>query len=164
MLSHKGLLTVSSQPGNGTAFHLYFPVLASMAEKASSRKYNFDGQGKTVLFIDDEELIWVTARVMLKSLNFQVIMSDSGEDAMGLLEENPVDLVILDMIMPGLSGKKVFNQIHRQYPELPVILSSGFTKEQDIQDMKESGLAGFINKPYSKLELVKLMSRVFSPK
>ena len=76
---------------------------------------------------------------------------------------NAVDSVILDMIMPGISGKQIFRQIHQEYPALPVILASGLSTGDDIQEMKGQGLAGFLHKPFARGELAQLMNEIFCP-
>ena len=106
---------------------------------------------ETVLLVDDEELILEVGAAMLESLGYRVLPAGSGEEALQALAERgeAVDFVLLDLIMPGMDGAAVFDEIHRRLPNLPVVLSSGYAIDDTAQAVLDRGCRGFIQKPYS---------------
>lgn len=163
--SHKGEIEVDSIEGKGTTFHIYLPVSASVKDSTYDElEMSMAGNGETILVVDDEEIVRVAVDVLLRNLNYKCLNTSCGELAISILEQQKVDLVILDMVMPGLNGRKTFEIIHKKYPDLPVLLSSGFTKSEEISQMTKDGLGGFIRKPYSKVELSKILKDILGKK
>lgn len=111
-----------------------------------------------ILVADDEEVMRVTSKQILENLGYTVILAENGKDAVDLFsrEKEKIDLVLLDMIMPIMSGRDCFEQLKKLDPEVTVILSSGFSKEEDLNEMRQNGLSGFICKPY----LISALSKV----
>jgi CheY-like chemotaxis protein len=93
-------------------------------------------------------------RSLLEKLGYRVIDAKSGEEALEIVRHNgsKIDLIILDMIMPGMDGEKTFDRIHDLYPEIPVILSSGYTLSGQAGDIIDKGCNGFIQKPFTLSE------------
>ena len=112
--------------------------------------------------VDDEEMIIEVGKAMLKKLGYNVITSGSGQEAIEMLTEHgeAIDLVILDMIMPGMDGGETFDRIREIQPEIPVIISSGYTINGQATDILNRGCNGFIQKPYDLSALSKKIRNV----
>jgi signal transduction histidine kinase/DNA-binding response OmpR family regulator len=151
---HHGAITVYSEVGVGTAFHLYLPLSAEPAGSAGAEGTIVSGSG-TILLVDDEELIRVTTQARLENLGYQVLVACDGQEAVTLFRarHREIRLVILDMIMPTMGGKEAFRQFQSIDDRIPVLLSSGFPKEEDLAEMRRDGLRGFIRKPFRLSEL-----------
>jgi CheY-like chemotaxis protein len=146
---HGGSITVHSEVNTGTNFKILLPLNISAKEQKPIRQDTIRGQGN-ILVVDDEEVMRITAKAILEDLGYSVLLAANGEEALSVFMESgePVNLVILDMIMPAMNGKDCFFALKKLYPEVRVILSSGFVQDEDLEDMKRSGLKGYINKPY----------------
>ncbi|MFT5700374.1 MAG: CheY-like chemotaxis protein [Desulforhopalus sp.] len=107
------------------------------------------GSGRIVV-VDYEEIIRVTARIILKNLGYTVHLVENGKKAVELFrnEDKKIDLVLLDMIMPVMNGRDCFEPLKKLDLDVRVVLSSGFSREEDLQKMMQDGLSGFIRKPY----------------
>jgi len=151
---HGGAVTVYSEPGNGTVFHIYLPV----TEESVSDKINTEdlpGGTATILLIDDEELIRITAKGFLESLGYKVLVETNGEDGIKtfIQKTGEIDLIILDMIMPIMGGREAFIKLREIDPEIPILVASGFAKEEHLVLLKEHGISGFLQKPFRISEL-----------
>ena len=154
---HRGALHVRTVPGEGTLFRIYLPALSlpPQATLAVAPALGRPGIGR-VLVVDDEEIVRSVARQALEARGYEVIEAADGLDAVKAVEEwgAGICLVLLDMTMPRLGGEGAFRRIRELRPELPVILSSGYTEQDALSRFQEPGLRGFIQKPYSPKELV----------
>ena len=162
VVDHHGAITVYSEVGSGTSFHIYLPLSAKPdTVSVASEPAPVSGSG-LVLVVDDEKLLRTTARDILEELGYDVILAEDG--ILGLEKfrqsDKKIDLVLLDMIMPGMSGKEVFYKLKKIDPDVKVVLSSGFTRENDINEMIKEGLSGFIRKPYTMSLLSRTLSKV----
>ena len=148
---HKGFITVSSKPGHGAAFNVYLPASErEIAAGTSTPPGIIPGTG-TILLVDDEiQVLHVTQR-MLEHLGYEVVAAESGEKAVDLYRErnDTIDLVLLDMIMPGMSGEKVFQLLREMNPKVRVILSSGYDLNGQAMKIAHGGCDGFLQKPVS---------------
>ena len=156
---HNGVINVSSEIGVGTVFHLLFPLCG--AEKVELAPTDGIIQGKgCVLIVDDEDVMRATAEAILEELGYQVVSVENGRQALEVFEKErtKIDLVILDMVMPVMNGRDCFKELLKLDPEVTAVLSSGFTREEDLKDMLDAGLKGFIRKPYSKAGLSRIVS------
>ena len=153
--NHGGIITVTSEPGHGATFSIYLPATENEAHRADLQKSEVVAGEGTILLVDDEELIINVGKKMLKKLGYGVIVAGSGEQAIEEIGRNgqAIDLVILDMIMPGLDGGKVFDRIRNMQPRLPVLLSSGYSISGQATEILNRGCNGFIQKPFSISEL-----------
>jgi len=163
VLDHHGAISVYSEVGRGTAFHLFLPVSEDLAPVARPSEELIPGTG-LILLADDEEIMRVVAGKMLRNLQYEVITADNGAEAVRIYQERhaEIDLVILDMIMPEMSGRDAFERIKAIEPACKVILSSGFSRGDDLDTMKAGGLAGFIRKPFRISELSQAVSKALS--
>jgi signal transduction histidine kinase/CheY-like chemotaxis protein len=146
---HAGSITVYSELGVGTTFKILLPLAMEEATAVSAPQELLRGEG-TILIVDDEEVMRVTACAILENLGYSIILAENGEDAISIFKGNQgsIDLIVLDMMMPVMNGKDCFMALQQLDPQVRVVLSSGFTHEEDLEDMRERGLKGFIRKPY----------------
>lgn len=151
---HSGAINVYSELGTGTVFHIYLPVAGASSKKGTIAKSLIQGSG-TILIIDDEELIRITARGLLESLGYKVLLAENGIEGIKVykLNQNEIDLIILDMIMPIMGGRETFSKIREINQNIPVLIASGFAKEADLIVLKSQGIAGFLQKPFRMAEI-----------
>jgi CheY-like chemotaxis protein len=112
--------------------------------------------------VDDEPLIIDVGRNLLEHLGFKVLVAESGERAVELLRANRgrIDAVVLDMIMPGLSGAETFDRLHEIDPGIRVLLSSGYSIDSQAREILARGCSDFIQKPYDLKELSRKLHAV----
>lgn len=157
---HHGAITVYSEMDVGTVFHLYLPLSDQKAKAYESSECVINGHGR-ILVVDDEELIRITAQTMLEEMNYEVLLAQDGQEAVDIYsrEGAKIDLIILDMIMPKMNGREAFLRLRELNSDVKIIISSGFSKDGDIDDLKEKGLCGFIRKPYRLSELSHILAQ-----
>ncbi len=165
IVQHKGAISVYSEVEKGTTFHLYFPLVEKTVDYNSSNTLLKRGNG-VILVIDDEEIIRITAKAMLEYMGYQVITAIDGIEGVDIYkkDKNIISLVILDMIMPKMSGEDCFYKLKEINSQIKVILSSGFSREGDIKKMLNDGLKGFIKKPFNSADLSEIVSNVLGGK
>ena len=150
---HKGYIDVDSDK-NGTTFKIFFPIAREeiSQESLSFPIQDMKGKGETILVIDDVESQRVISCKMLETLDYHAIAVSSGEEAIQFLKQNPVDLLLLDMIMdPGMNGRETYERIIKIYPNQKAVIVSGFAETDDVRETKKLGAGQFIKKPL-KLE------------
>jgi|GEM_PF-880438 len=160
---HGGVLRLESAPGRGTAVHLYF--LPGQAGAGSARPTPAprapSSPGQRVLVVDDENVVREMAREILDLAGFQVLTADDGQQALDLLEKNPhaVDLVLLDVVMPGLGGLEVLKRIKARHPWIKVVLASGMFDQgqEEAQVWRQSD--GRLGKPYRAGDLLATLNQ-----
>ncbi len=119
---------------------------------------------ETVLLVDDEEVILKVTREILESLGYQVMSANSGQEALSLFKKKyqEIDLIILDMIMPDLKGSQTYDGLKEVYPQVKVLLSSGYSIDGQAASLIERGCKAFIQKPYTVSELSKKVREVLN--
>lgn len=158
---HQGAIVVYSEVGEGAVFHLYLPCSEEVAVEENVNCDIVHGVG-LILLVDDEEIIRITGKHMLEDMGYEVILVENGLEAIDVFEQKhgDIDLVIMDMIMPEINGREAFDQMRKIDGNCKVIISSGFTKGENLDEMRDAGLAGFINKPFRNYELSQLISTI----
>ena len=146
---HGGTINVHSKIDEGTSFHIFLPVSIATKKTEPPNETLISGQG-TILLVDDDEVMRVTASAILESLGYEVITADNGQTGIDAFKEHlqEIDLVILDMIMPVMNGRDCFNAIKSIKPNACILLSTGFSDQGDVEAMRQTGLCGIIHKPY----------------
>jgi len=154
--SHEGVITVESQPGQGTTFRLYFPAVkmaGSLAGQLESKTPR--GKGQNILVVDDEAALLVMYLKLLKVLNYEGTVTSSAREAIDWVRENPArfDLVLTDLTMPEMNGLEVARQIHTLRPDLPIILATGFSGTLTRKQLHAVGVCQLVEKPVSMASL-----------
>ena len=150
---HNGWLSADSQINEGSIFRVYLPSIKNKnpvdtQEKVLTKPEN----GKIILVIDDNEMMLKIANQMLNKCGYKVLLANNGTDGIQIFKNNPqISLVLLDLIMPDLSGLEVFYQLRKLSNNIPVIFMSGINEKKELADCK--GYNGFLTKPYSLNEL-----------
>lgn len=115
----------------------------------------------TVLVVDDEEAILQVASDILSYLGYSVETSPSGQEAVDrLLQGARPDLVLLDVIMPGMGGVETFRKLREIQPDLPILISTGYAERSAVQSLADEGVAGFVNKPFAIEALAKRLEQI----
>lgn len=151
---HNGSITLYSEEGRGTVFHVALPLVESEVAVVQAESVVSRGTGR-ILVVDDEEVIRDTAENMLTRLGYEVVLACNGQEAFEVFEREKgcFDLVLMDMVMPVMNGQECFARLIESKPGIPVILCSGFMDDTTIEELKKSGLFGFIQKPYRTVTL-----------
>ena len=153
--SHGGMIKVYSEVGHGTTFNIYLPVSNQKVHRAApAGKKLIKGSG-TILLVDDEDMIIAVGKSLLEKLGFRVVTAKGGEQAIDAVKRNgaKIDLVVLDLVMPGMDGGRVFDRIREIRPAVPVLLSSGYSIDGQAAEIMRRGCDGFIQKPFTIAEL-----------
>jgi CheY-like chemotaxis protein len=153
--NHGGIITVYSEKGSGSTFHVYLPASDKAIEIKNDAAGDMPGGSETILLIDDESMILDVTRQMLESLGYRVLTANDGGAALDDFRANHgrIDLVILDMIMPQMSGGRVFEGLKGIHPKVRVLLSSGYSINGQAMAILSRGCRGFIQKPFTLKEL-----------
>jgi two-component system, cell cycle sensor histidine kinase and response regulator CckA len=162
--NHHGIITVYSEPGQGTTFTIHLPLSGKAAfQEDVEQKGLVKGSG-TILLVDDEEMILGVGRAMLEKLGYRVIVAGGGEEALHIIgrQEEDIDLVVLDLIMPGMPGGQVFDGIREIRPDMPILLSSGYSINGQAKDIMARGCDGFLQKPFNLSELSQKIDHIMS--
>ncbi|MBI2837163.1 MAG: PAS domain S-box protein [Acidobacteria bacterium] len=148
--NHGGWITVQSEVGKGSAFRLYLPsTRRSIAGRMTSASEEMPHGSGRVLVVDDEEIVRDMARTIVSELGYEVMVAPDGEAACAIYGREKIDLVILDVIMPGLSGLETFKQIRAIDKRARILVSSGYSIDGQPNELIQSGARGFIQKPYT---------------
>jgi two-component system cell cycle sensor histidine kinase/response regulator CckA len=160
--NHNGFITVYSEISHGTTFNFYLPLSEKEVYHDLPASEGLYEGSESILLVDDEEMIIDVGKAMLQKLGYQVVVAKGGEQALEKLAQNmdQIDLVILDMIMPGMDGGKTFDRIREIKAEIPVILSSGYTINDQASAIMRRGCNGFIQKPFNMAELSEIVRRI----
>jgi PAS domain S-box-containing protein len=149
--NHQGTIDVVSQVGEGATFHIYLPA-SEIAIKDEKPLTNDNLHSpETVLLVDDEEFILKVGSQILEELGYAVLTAPGGKEALEIYTEkkDEIDIVVLDMIMPGMGGGETFDSIKAIKPDAKVLLSSGYSIMGEASDILSRGCQGFIQKPFT---------------
>ena len=150
MKSCDGAVSVYSEPGSGTTFHLYFPALDfDVPATTATEPVLVHGAGQSILFIDDEPVLIMLGERFLKRLGYTPVLEKDANAALALVRETAFDLVITDLTMPQLSGIDLARRIWEIRPGTRIILTTGYTATLDTPRAREIGFRELLLKPYS---------------
>ena len=161
--NHEGTIQVYSEPGRGTTFRIFLPL----AREDAPRDHGFEpevvahGEGR-VLLVDDDPAVCDAAKRLIESLGYEVRSFDNGAEAAEYYARawKDVDLVLLDMIMPGMDGRETFLALYKINPNVKALLASGFSLNGEAQRILDDGVRDFIQKPYRRSELSRKLAAV----
>jgi PAS domain S-box-containing protein len=149
---HEGYITCHSAPAIGTTFKIYLPVLDEPAEIPEERERitRVKKGSETILLVDDEEFIRDVAVQLLREFGYTVLTAANGEAALEIYrkEHGRIDLVILDLIMPGMGGMKCLRELLKINPQGRVLVASGYSAGGPAREAIDAGARGYLGKPY----------------
>ena len=160
---HKGFIEVNSEKNEGATFFIYLPRLEIKTDselKKISKDSLIKGSG-IILIVDDEKLLRVTAKKILTLCGYEIITAENGKAAVEILKNNKeqIDAILLDVSMPTKSGLETYNEIKKIYPNINVVVTSGYNQDKRVEDLLFQGADDYIQKPYSIFELSKIIKK-----
>ncbi len=160
---HGGFIIVDSEKEKGTTFHIYLPATEG-TQQAEKNKKTETGGGETLLLVDDEQIILDVGRQLLENIGYNVLVATSGEEALAAYAGcgNRIDLVILDMVMPNMSGEETLLQLKQLDRNVKVIISSGYALDGESNNLMEQGCAAIIQKPFNLAALSGIIREVLA--
>lgn len=157
--SHDGIIRFESAIGHGTTFHVYLPLheppaLVASAAPAAARRA--EGSAR-IMVVDDEEIVCNLVGDLLESLGYQTVRFTDGEEALAYYRDSAatVDLVLLDVVMPKMNGRRLFRALQAVNPRVRAILCSGFTAQGEGEEELPSGVLAFVPKPFDLITLAR---------
>jgi PAS domain S-box-containing protein len=162
--NHAGAIKVYSEKGHGTTFAIYLPASENKVPAQKPRPQAILSGSGTVLLVDDEQLVIDVGHQMLAHLGYKVLVARSGAEAVRVYaqQKSNIDLVILDLIMPGGGGGETFDRLLAIDAHVKVLLSSGYSINGQAQDVLQRGCRGFIQKPFGLDQLSTTIRKILS--
>ncbi|MBW2002649.1 MAG: response regulator [Deltaproteobacteria bacterium] len=164
--NHGGYINTYSEVGKGTTFNVYLPVseMETGDQRLEADEQLIHYGHEAVLLVDDEKIVLEVAGGMLTSLGYTVIAATNGKDAIEAYEKerDTIDMVILDMIMPGLSGRETCNRLKAIDPAVKILLSSGYSIDGQATEILKRGCNGFIQKPFDMRRLSRKIREILN--
>jgi nitrogen-specific signal transduction histidine kinase/ActR/RegA family two-component response regulator len=159
---HGGYIDVISEIGQGTTIDIYMPVAEETASFIKRLEKDISKNHGSLLLVDDEEVILDVGQEYLSMLGYKVIVAKSGKEALDIYQEqkNKIDLVLLDMIMPGMTGSDAYDRLKQINPKIKVLLLSGYSLHGRPAEILNRGCNGFIQKPFSLNELSRKLNEI----
>ncbi len=170
--NHHGRVYIDSEIGKGTTVHLYLPTMtqpkSSQSENATIEKNQKNMlANKKVLIVDDEEMLRELLVEQLIEAGYGVYEASNGHEAIETLKQLEaqglrVNVIVLDMNMPRMSGAKAFAEIRNLFPSMPILIATGFAQDEVVKKLLESGANGLLSKPYEVEELFKKLDEILN--
>jgi two-component system, cell cycle sensor histidine kinase and response regulator CckA len=156
--NYGGGVAISSQPGKGTSARIYLPSETSRVQQPAASGEALLGSG-TILVVDDESLMLTMAETILSDFGYKVLTANGGLAALNLLsrEDVKVDLIITDLVMPGMGGRELMDRVRRLGLKVPILCTSGYVLAED-----KRAAAGYLRKPFTSTELLQKVKSVMS--
>ncbi len=153
--NHNGFFEVSSEKNKGTTFNFYIPAPEKKVMQKKTRPQEILKGNETILLVDDEDMVIDATSEMLETLGYSANVARSGEEAILFFRKNndKIDLVILDIVMPVMNGGEAYSILKKINPQIKVLLSSGYSINESATKMLDSGCQGFIQKPFNIIQL-----------
>ncbi|HWB61418.1 MAG TPA: ATP-binding protein, partial [Chthoniobacteraceae bacterium] len=154
--SHGGSLEVQSKPGEGTTFQVYFPVSRGAQQQKTAAARPAQGNGEQILVVDDENAIIEITCTTLGAYNYRALTANSGLEALEVFtrQHAGIDLVITDMMMPGMDGLGLLQAMRELKPDVKVIAVSGFLTQDKLDELRAHNVKQFLRKPFSTEKLL----------
>ena len=157
--NHGGTVAVTSPPGQGTTVRIFLPAQKKIVRDEGTKIEDLRGS-QTILIVDDEETLLTLGQTLLSAFGYKVLTANSGTRALELFRQAPsnIDLVITDLVMPGMSGRELIDNIHRLAPAVPILSTSGYVRPSS--DDKEDEY--YLQKPYTTQDLLRKVKQVLA--
>lgn len=157
--NHGGGVAVSSKVGAGTSVRVYLPAEKRVVQDGGMKPGDLKGS-QTILMVDDEDLMLTMGQMVLSSFGYQVLTANSGQKALDILSKSDkkIDLVITDLVMPGMSGRELVEQLRKQDPNVRVLCTSGY-----VPPPVQSEDSAYLQKPFTSQELLVKVKQVLEP-
>ncbi len=167
--AHKGAFQVKSSPGKGSIFIFFLPAVKDrtftnhVRPSAVDKSRLIQGKGR-ILLVDDEKEVIEVCKEMLEALGYEVLVAGAGAQAISVVQNDVkgIDLMILDVVMPGMDGVQTYNAVRHLNPNLRVLVCSGLAPKEDIRQMIENGCRDFLLKPFDIAKLSEKIESVFN--
>ena len=167
--AHKGSFQVDSCPGKGSVFMFFLPATKDrthtnhVLSSAKNSERLIPGKGR-VLLVDDEKEVIEVCKEMLETLGYEVLVAGAGAQAVSVVQNDTkgIDLMILDVVMPGMDGVQTYDAVRHLNPDIRVLVCSGLSPKQKIRQMIDNGCRDFLLKPFDIAKLSKKIESVFS--
>ncbi|RLB17116.1 MAG: hypothetical protein DRG63_04230 [Deltaproteobacteria bacterium] len=161
---HGGYIDVESKKGHGATFKIYLPASKKQARPQKKANEMIKKTQATVLLVDDEKHIAEVGKELLEALGYNTYVASNGSEAVEIFREHKdhIDVVLLDMVMPKMSGKEVFKRLKEMDPNVKVLLSSGYSLDGEAQELMDLGCAGFIQKPFRLKDLTRALVEILA--
>lgn len=149
--NHGGFMLVESTPNVGSRFTIYLPESNLLVEQQTGEITHALAGAETILFVDDEEIVRQLALLTLTNLGYNVLLADDGQSALEVFGEHSdeIDLVLLDLGMPGMSGDSLIAELNRLRPAMPTLATSGYDEVTAMNKRRKAPASGFLQKPYT---------------
>lgn len=159
---HRGMINVSSRPGRGTEFSIYLPASGKEPGQQKAAEVSVPKGEEAILLVDDEQPVLDATKELLGHLGYRVYVALNGHEAIAVYREKrkKIDLVILDVTMPGISGGEIFDRLREVSPEVRVLLASGYGINGEVQKILDRGCNGFLSKPFRLKELARNVRKI----
>jgi len=159
--NHQGHITVDSESGKGTTFTIYLPVSERRVLEENTAATVIKGD-ETILIVDDEEDVRGMLSKQLTPLGYKVLFASDGLEAIKIFKQqkHKIDLILLDMIMPGMAGKETYQKLREISPGVKVLIMSGFSLNSSDKEMLSDRTMGFIQKPFELYELSNIIRKI----
>ncbi len=161
--SHNGIILLKSEPGKGTEFQLFFPASQkSLVAPTTHEEETPTKGGGTILAIDDEQDLRVILDSILKYLGYQVFMAKDGKEGIEIFKKHhqEIDLVLLDYMLPDSDGREIFRKLQQIKPGVNVLVCSGYSEREGIQELLREGVKGVLPKPFTIESISKKLKEV----
>lgn len=160
--NHGGAITVYSEPGKGTVFKILFPEIEAQPVSEKQRSEEAPRGKENILFVDDEPALVEIGEQILQHLGYAVTSKINPVDALELFKSDPYrfDLVITDMTMPQMTGKALVRELIGVRPDIPIILTSGYSDQIDDEKAREEGIRAYVMKPLNIAQLSNIIRSV----
>ena len=163
--AHAGDIRVKSEPGKGSTFEIYLPLMEKSSQPESQKRLETHPHGtERILLVDDEEAAVQVERLMLEKLGYKVAACFGSGEAFDRFKADPhaFDLVITDMPMPKMTGNELAKELNALRPDIPIIICTGFSERINNLNAKLTGVNGILKKPISKSEMAHMVRKVLN--